>query len=70
MMGLLSLEETEKAGPDAELTAVSSNTPWQETPPQKQGALGKTVHSLIRVFATRGGQIPQPSPEQRLGEGR
>ena len=37
-MGLLSLEETEKAGPDAELTAVSSNTPWQETPPQKQSA--------------------------------
>ena len=35
-----------------------------------KAALGKTVHSLIRVFATRGGQIPQLSPEQRFGEGR
>ena len=25
--------------------------------------------SLIRVFAMRSGQIPQPSPEQRFGEG-
>lgn len=35
-----------------------------------KAALGKTVHSLIRVFAPGRGQLLQPSPKQRFGEGR
>lgn len=75
-MGLLGLKEAGKAGPHAELPAAACKHSAAETVRgqsrhlRSKAALDKAVHSLIRVSALRGGQVPQPSPKQRLGEGR
>lgn len=63
-MGLLSLEETEKAGPDAELTAVSSNTHGKRDTTSEAGRLlGKTVQSHQGLCHERWSNSAQPGTE-------